>query len=252
VITDNILPIQLRKALEKLKRGAEAYNDCLAIIKPSVEDIDSVGKEQIQHIMKRLDAHFSKEWQLANDEYNFFLPQSEDRQFRYVSDNILDEIFNSKKEAKCSVCNKDKLRTISHWVSPEQITICDDCVSYGCVMRRQLFCDIRFHPFNSNPAASANQEYVLSQCTPPIGSFCENHDVYKWARHCGDYAVYDGDVLAPDIPSNILKELVENEGMDIDGFLDRYDPDGPYCDEYFHKFECIICKKTLYTYDYSL
>jgi uncharacterized protein CbrC (UPF0167 family) len=249
--TGNMLPIQVRRNLEQLKRSAETYNDCLAIIGSTLKDIDSVEFDQVQRIISRLDGYFSKEWELANDGHLSFLRQSEDRQFRYVADNVLDDIFHSKKEAKCSVCNEDKLRTISHWVSPDNLTICDDCVSDGCVRRRIFCCDIRFHPFNSNPAASANQEYILSQCTPPIGSFCTSHDEYRWARHCGDYAVYQGDVLATDIPDDILKELVDNEGMEGDGFLDSYDPESPYCNDSFHKFECLTCKKTLYTYDYT-
>jgi uncharacterized protein CbrC (UPF0167 family) len=250
--TENALPIRLFKTLEKLKRSAEAYNDCLTVINSSLVDIDLAEQVQIQRIMSRLDAYYDKEWQIANDEYFSLYPQGEKPQFRYVADQVLDEIFSSKKEEKCSICNEEKLYTISFWVSPEYIIICDQCISLGRGKDPKTQCIIRFHPFNSNPAASANQEYVLSHCTPPIGSFCKNHDDYRWARHCGDYAVYHGDVLATDIPDETIKELVENEGMDIDEFWEWYDPKSPYCNADFHKFECLTCKETLYTYDYSL
>lgn len=247
----NDLPSDICLHLRQLKLATEHFHACSKILSE-----DTSNELMNNRLRNQIDTYFKELWQEAQqDEDNFsrILIGPEGRTFHYVSEAKVQEIFNSKTIRECSICHEENELTLTYRDSTDPLVICPICITSGQTERHKK---LLFHPlvnFAYNTSIPFYQVYLLAARTPPIGSFCSHHDTYRWARHCGDFALYLGDVNPQDIAYETLEELVNNEGYDEDGsenIIEWYDT--PYGNTCIHKFECLSCSKILHTLDYSL
>ncbi len=243
------LPIDLHWHLKKLALSHEAFSDCLKAI--DVAQFKS-SDDLIVQLRKSLNGYFDELWDLGLDDKSFsdgLWGSPKDRKFQYVADAVIPDIF-STVPALCAVCNDEKAFTVRHWQYPQMLTICSDCIENNHAFKKYK---TSFHPqhrFNWNTSAPFHQIYLLTARTPPIRSFCENQEPYRWVRHCGDFALYQGDVHPSTLDYALVDELCSAEGADTDEMLEWWD--GNYGNSVIHKFDCLYCKETLYSLDYSL
>jgi uncharacterized protein CbrC (UPF0167 family) len=242
------LALDIGLQLQQLKLATDYYRKCTDIL-------SSVGSSELieKQLREQLDAYHKERWQLAEqttDPFKRLLMGPEGRTFQYVSEAKISEIFNSKKPQKCSICHEQQPLTLTYWVSSDHLVLCPACIASGQTKRYK---GLLFHPlenFAYNTSIPFYQVYLLAVRTPPIGSFCKQHDTYRWARHCGDFALYLGDVDPKQMDYETLEILANEEGGDANNIIEWYGT--PYGNTYIHQFECLYCKKILYTLDYPL
>jgi uncharacterized protein CbrC (UPF0167 family) len=208
----------------------------------------SINEKVIDYLLSRLDKYSKKTWHLGRErDLLDVLLETEDRKFRYVADEAIPDIFYRTRKT-CSICSEEKELTILHARYPESLVICADCIANGAAWDRY---NIRFHPEKSfvwNTTVPFYQVWLLTSRTPPINTFNKDlHDEYRWARHCGDFALYLGDVHPEKIKRSLLDKLASEQGVDADYVIDGYD--SLYGNTYIHKFECLFCKKILHILD---
>ena len=243
------LPLDIHWQLKKLALSHVAFSHCIKSIN-ATEPYQA--NELVTLLRKELNLYFEAIWEYGDNDQSFIdglWGSPKDRKFQYVSDEVITDIFCSKPQT-CVVCNKEKKLTIKHWQYPEMLIICSDCIDDSSAFQKYK---ISFHPqrqFSWNTSAPFNQIYLLTARTPPIISFCENQEPYRWARHCGDFALYQGDVHPSTLEYDLVDQLCLADGADTDDMLNSWDSN--YGNSVIHKFECLYCKETLYTYDYSI
>jgi uncharacterized protein CbrC (UPF0167 family) len=164
--------------------------------------------------------------------------------FRYVPDSLLPEIFASSAGKKCDICDKTNDLTLIHWHWPDHFNVCPGCIANGYAMQRNMC--FRSPGAFRDSNLPFNQLFELIYCTPPTTTFCESQEPYRWAYHCGDFALYIGDVPVEEIPKELLVEQATNEGVDTDNIAYSCQQ-GESC---FHRFECLKCKEQILTFDY--
>jgi uncharacterized protein CbrC (UPF0167 family) len=166
------------------------------------------------------------------------------RKFRYLSDDLIPTIF--KTLADCDCCGVANKMTIRHSVIedlvPRTISICADCIEDGEAFKHF---NVRFHPYNrfthfEDGIDDIQQIIILITRTPPIDSIDQHNEPYRWGRHCGDFAIYLGDVRPRLLDDSIIDGIANHFGCDAESIDSN---------SIIHKFECIKCKEILHRWD---
>lgn len=175
--------------------------------------------------------------------------------FTYISDSILNDIFSDSEE-ECSFCNKSDHPSLKYWYTPNHLTICCECINYGGVNTFfSAYIGIEFHTikaFVEVEGVSLKQAFELSYKTPPISIMGKGHEIYPWARHCDDFAIYHGVGEHKNLNKEIVNEVLgphvwdEDEHWEGNNFIDPWD------EITFHKFLCRHCNEKLYSVDYDI